>query len=318
MTVQIPTEKWVGKVHEVQLGATSAEGGTRKRTVIVGGESTLPFLHFEGEIPHRPAIAIEIWDKKPAEWSPALLKVWGDLVNDVRRWAERAVQIGADIIALKLTPSKGEEKGYRGVKETVKTVLEAVDVPLIVYGPGIPEADNEMLVEVAEAGDGERLALGLCEDKNYRTIVAACLAHGHIAIGRAPIDVNIQKQLNILISDMGLPLDRILMDPTTGSLGYGLEYTYSVMERLRLAALQGDRMTQMPMICTVGEEAWRVKESKIPEGVPTAWGEFETRGVAWETITAATLLTAGADIVVLRHPQAVEAVKQTIEDLIAH
>ena len=134
-------------------------------------------------------------------------------------------------------------------------------MPLIVYGPGTADKDNEVLVAVAEKTKGEQLALGLCEDKNYRTIVAAALGNGHVVIAQTPIDVNLAKQLNILISDMGLPLERVLMDPNTGALGYGLEYTYSVMERLRLAALMGDAMTQQPMICTAGEEAWRQKEA---------------------------------------------------------
>ena len=145
---------------------------------------------------------------------------------------------------------------------TVERVLAAVPVPLIVYGPGSADKDNEVLVAVAEKTKGEQLALGLCEDKNYRTIVAAALGNGHAVIAQTPIDVNLAKQLNILISDMGLPLERVLMDPNTGALGYGLEYTYSVMERLRLAALMGDTMTQQPMICTAGEEAWRQKEGR--------------------------------------------------------
>ena len=154
------------------------------------------------------------------------------------------------------------------------------------YGPGSADKDNEVLVAVAEKTKGEQLALGLCEDKNYRTIVAAALGNGHAVIAQTPIDVNLAKQLNILISDMGLPLERVLMDPNTGALGYGLEYTYSVMERLRLAALMGDSMTQQPMICTAGEEAWRQKEGRAESDVPEAWGALAERGVAWEITTA--------------------------------
>ncbi len=179
---------------------------------------------------------------------------------------------------------------------TVERVLAAVPVPLIVYGPGAADKDNEVLVAVAEKTKGEQLALGLCEDKNYRTIVAAALGNGHAVIAQTPIDVNLAKQLNILISDMGLPLERVLMDPNTGALGYGLEYTYSVMERLRLAALMGDTMTQQPMICTAGEEAWRQKEARAEGDVPEAWGALAERGVAWEVATATTVLEAGADI----------------------
>ncbi len=139
---------------------------------------------------------------------------------------------------------------------------------------------------MAEAAKGERLLLGICEDKNYRTIVATAMANGHLVTARTPMDVNLAKQLNILISDMGLPLDRVVMDPTTGALGYGIEYGYSVMERLRLAALQGDAMTQLPMLITPGFEAWKTKESKVGVGVPEAWGDWKERAINWETLTA--------------------------------
>jgi acetyl-CoA decarbonylase/synthase complex subunit delta len=155
----------------------------------------------------------------------------------------------------------------------------------------------------------------VCEDKNYRTIVAAALAHGHLVDSRTPMDVNLSKQLIILIKDMGMPLERIIMDPSTGALGYGIEYGYSVMERLRLAALGGDGMTQQPMLVTVGEEAWKVKESKVGEGVPAAWGEWKERATNWETLTAASLVESGADILVLRHPETVKRVKAMIAEL---
>jgi acetyl-CoA decarbonylase/synthase complex subunit delta len=157
----------------------------------------------------------------------------------------------------------------------------------------------------------------LCEDKNYRTIVAAALASDHLVIARTAMDVNLAKQLNILISDMGLPLERILMDPTCAGVGYGMEYGYSVMERLRLAALQGDSMTQLPMIVTVGFEAWRQKESKFGEGVPEAWGDWKERAINWETVTAATLIESAADIVVLRHPESVRRIHTMIDELMA-
>ena len=318
VAVEIPMEKWTGKVREVRLGATREEGGSRGSVVTVGGESTLPFLHFEGAIPNPPAIAVEIEDQRP-NWPAPLAKAWGRVMDDPVAWAQAAVAAGAKIVALTLSSASpdGANRSADQVAETVKQVLAAVPAPLIVYGPGQAEKDNEVLVRVAEVAAGERIAIGICEQSNYRTIVAGALAHGQIVIGRAPIEINIQKQLNILISDMGLPLDRVLMDPTTGALGYGLEYTYSVMERLRLAALQGDGMCQLPIICTVGYEAWRAKESKAVEGVPEAWGDLEARGIAWEVLTATTLLEAGADILVMRHPTAVAQVQQAIDRLMA-
>ncbi len=320
VTVQIPVEKWNGTVRTVKLGATKAEGGTRTSTVTVGGASTLPFLHFEGSIPNKPVIAIQIQDTEPADWSPVLREAWGDVTKDVTAWAQKAVEYGADVIALNLRsahPDSGN-KGPDEIGATVKRVLEAVGVPLIIYGPGVAEKDNEVLVRAAEVAAGERVALGLCEQNNYRTIVAACMANGHLVINRAPIDVNIQKQMSILVSDMGLPLDRILADPTTGALGYGLEYCFSVGERLRLSALAGDSMTQMPVICTIGEEAWKAKESKVSQGVPEAWGNIEKRGLAWEAVTATALLNAAADILVLRHPKTVELMKKTINQLMVN
>jgi len=317
VTVDIPKENWSGKVREVTLGATSSNGGTRGKEVVIGGAATLPFLHFEGKIPHRPVVAIEIADQAPT-WPQPLLEAWGDAVQDPAVWAKKAEAAGADLLLLQL---HGEEtvtaEDSKKAAATVKTVLAASALPLIVKGPGQAEADNALLVPVCEAAAGERIVVGSCEDKNYRTIVAAALANGHSVIAQTPIDVNLAKQLNILISDMRMDLSRVLMDPTTGALGYGLEYTYSVMERLRLAALSGDGMTQQPMIITAGEEAWRQKEARVGEGVPAEWGDWKHRGVIWETLTATTLIESGADIVVVRHPETVRLVKKTIDSLMA-
>jgi acetyl-CoA decarbonylase/synthase complex subunit delta len=194
-------------------------------------------------------------------------------------------------------------------------VLAATGLPLAVFGPGQAEIDNTLMVPISDATKGERLLLGLCEDKNYRTIVASAMANGHVVNARTAMDVNLAKQLNILINDMGLPLDRIVMDPTTGALGYGFEYGYSVMERLRLAALQGDSMTQMPMLVTPGEECWKTKESKVGDDVPAEWGDWLERGITWETLTSVMLIESGADVVVLRHPESVRRTHQAIKDL---
>ncbi len=314
--VEVPIEKWQGAVREVTLGA-SGDGGTRTAPVTVGGETTLPFLHFEGAMPHRPAVAAEVSDTYPGDWSPVLLEALNDSAHDPAAWAKAAVDAGADLVAFKLRSAHPEhgDAGADACVDAVKTVLGAVGVPLIVYGPGQPDKDNEVLVAVAEATKGERLALANCEEKNYRTIVAAALGNGHLVVAQTPIDVNLAKQLNILISDMGLSLDRVLMDPNTGALGYGVEYTYSVMERLRLAALMGDTMTQQPMICTVGEEAWRQKEARAAEGVPAAWGELATRGLVWEVTTATALLHAGADVLVLRHPRSIGVMRAAVDAL---
>ncbi len=317
MPIEIPKDKWPGSIRAVTVGATSAEGGTRAKSVTIGGQTSIPYLHYEAlsgaEAPNKPVIAIEIKSRKPDDWSPLLAEVWGEAMAEPAQWAKKAEEVGADIIVVALTLADSPEDAVR----VIKSVLSGTGLPLILWGPGQAEKDNELLVPVSEATKGEKIVLGICEDKNYRTIVATAMANGHLVQARTPMDVNLSKQLNILISDMGMPKDRILMDPTTGALGYGIEYGYSVMERLRLAALQGDAMTQLPMIVTPGFEAWKTKESKVGVGVPEGWGDWKARAINWETLTAIALVESGADIVVLRHPESVKRVKDAIEELVA-
>lgn len=313
MPIEIPKDKWPGSVKQVTIGATAAEGGTRAGSVTIGGQTTLPYMQFEAPTPNTPVVAIEIKSCKPEDWSPLLADVWGEAMNDPAQWAKKAEEAGADLLVLALTLEDTPDDAVK----VVKSVLGATGLPLVVWGPGQADKDNELLVPVAEATKGEKLVLGICEDKNYRTIVATAMANSHLVQARTPMDVNLAKQLNILITDMGLPADRIVMDPTTGALGYGIEYGYSVMERLRLAALQGDAMTQLPMMVTPGFEAWKAKESKVGDGVPEAWGDWSARGIHWETLTAIALVESGADIVVLRHPESVKRVKEALAELMA-
>jgi acetyl-CoA decarbonylase/synthase complex subunit delta len=315
--VKLATEAWDGVVREVTLGATEQEGGTRTKTVTIGGETTMPFMHFEGEIPHKPVVAVEIQNRRPDDWSELLVEEWGGVMDDPADWAKAAEEAGADVILLTLTntDAEGNPTTPEQAVEAVQKVLKATGLPLIVFGPGQPELDNELLIAVSDACAGERLLLGLCEEKNYRTIVASALANDHLVVARTAMDVNLAKQLNILISDMGLPLDRVVMDPTTGALGYGFEYGYSVMERLRIAALQGDGMTQLPMLVTPGEECWKAKESKVGDDVPEEWGDWETRAINWETVTSVMLVESGADLVILRHPESVKRTHEAINDL---
>jgi acetyl-CoA decarbonylase/synthase complex subunit delta len=319
MAVEIPKEKWSGTVREVTLGATREQGGTRTCTLTVGGETAMPHHAFEGSFPHPPALALEVRDRKPTDWSPLLLQAWGAAMDDPAAWAKAAEQAGAELIFLTLsaTLADGKANTAANARAVVRKVLEATGLPLAVIGPGQAEIDNELIVAAAEEGKGERLLIGTCEDKNYRTIVAGALANDHVVQSKTPMDVNLSKQLVILIHDMGLPLERIIMDPTTGALGYGIEYGYSVMERLRLAALQGDSMTQQPLIVTPGEEGWKVKEAKVGEGVPAAWGDWNRRALNWEALTANALIYAGADIIVLRHPETLRRLRGVVDALMA-
>jgi acetyl-CoA decarbonylase/synthase complex subunit delta len=319
MPVDIPKEKWTGAVRSITIGATPDEGGTRTRAVTIGGHTTLPFLDFEGEVPNRPIVVVEIKSRRPDDWSPLLLEAWGEAANDPASWAKAAEEAGADMVLLSLSPTDAEGQTITPEKAVAaaKAVQAATSLPMGVFGPGQAEVDNTVMVAVAEALKGERALLGVCEDKNYRTVVATALANDHLVDSRTPMDVNLAKQMIILIHDMGMPLERIIMDPTTGALGYGIEYGYSVMERLRIAALQGDVMTQSPMLVTPGEEAWKAKEAKVGQGVPEEWGDWEERAINWETLTAIALIESGADVLVLRHPESVKRVKAAIADLTA-
>jgi acetyl-CoA decarbonylase/synthase complex subunit delta len=318
MPIEFPKDTWSGAVQVVTIGATADDGGTRTSTVTIGGEKTLPFMHFEAETPHRPAIAIEIKDHRPEDWSPLLHDTWGEVIDDPGKWAKAAEEAGADLILLTLSldDKDGNPNTPEAVVAATKAALEGTGLPLMVFGPGQAEMDNELLVPVADASQGERVVLGICEDKNYRTIAAAAMANDHLVNARAPMDVNLSKQLNILIKDAGLPFERVLMDPTTGALGYGIEYGYSVMERLRLAALRGDAMTQSPMVVVVGHETWKTKEAKVGQDVPATWGDWLERSITWEAVTAVTLIEAGADIVVLRHPESLKRVRAVIDNLV--
>ena len=315
--LKIAKENWDGKVLEVVLGATEEEGGTRSKTVTVGGETAMPFMHFEGAFPRRPVVAIEIANRRPDDWPELLVEAWGEVMDDPAAWAKAAEEAGADVVFMniQLNDADGSPTTPEQAVEGVQAALQGSGLPLIVFGPGQPDADNEILQAVSDACKGERLLLGVCEEKNYRTIVASALANDHLVIARTAMDVNLAKQLNILINDMGMPLERVIMDPTTGALGYGFEYGYSVMERLRIAALQGDKMTQLPMLVTPGEECWKAKEAQVGVDVPGAWGDWKTRAIQWETLTSIMLIESGANIVVLRHPESVKRTFAAIQDL---
>lgn len=311
-------EKYRSKVGEVVLGATAEQGGTRAYTITVGGESTLPYLHFEGEIPNRPVVALEVWDVAPSDWNPCFGPFYGDVFNNPAAWAKKCVEeFGADLIVLRL---KGADPDIKDASpedcaKVVKDVLAAVGCPLIVIGCGKAEKDSQVLPAVAEAAAGENLLLGVAEQENYKSLTAACMVHKHNIIAQSPIDINICKQLNILITEMNLPANRIVIDPTIAALGYGIEYGYSIMERARNGALGGDAMLAMPTIGNVGFEAWRTKEANASAADFPGWGEQETRGILWEATTATALLQSGLDILVMRHPKAVKLIKQNIDEL---
>ena len=318
MSIPDAKEKWSGQVNTVVLGATKSEGGTRGRTVTIGGQCGIPFLSFDGDVPNPPVIALDVLDTEPTEWPKPLAEVYGDVWSDPAAWAQRVKELGADLVNLRLVgihPDEGDRSPEQAV-DTVKAVLAAVDLPLIVWGCDVPQKDQQVMPKVAEVLQGENCLLGAATEGEYRTLTAAAQAYGHKLIALAPCDINKQKQVNILVSDMGYPVEDIVIYPSTASLGYGMEYIYSILERGRLAALSGDKLMAPPVILDVGYEAWRAKEARSGDEVAEIWGPAAERGSAWEAVTATDLLQGGADLLVMRHPRAMEVVRNTINELV--
>jgi len=314
----MPVEQWSGAVLEVVIGATAESGGTRGRTVKVGGAATLPFLQYEGSPGHRPVIAMEVLDRPRESWADALEAVYGEVKHDPAAWARKCEQeFGADLICLRFEGANpdGLNRSPAECCEIARRVAEAVTVPLILWGSGNADKDSNLWPELSPALAGERCVLASATEDNYRTIAACSLADKHVVLTEAPLDINIQKQVNILVSEMGVKPQDIIMYQTTGALGYGIEYAYSIYERSRLAALDGDAMLKFPMVSLVGSEAWKTKESTAAAEDAPDWGDLTRRGILWEAATASVLLQGGTDILIMWHPEAVKMVRATIDEL---
>ncbi len=306
-------ESYSGAVKEITLGQGN-------KAVTVGGETGYPFYHFEGKMPRKPRIAMEIWDIEPTDWPAAALAPFKDVAADPAAWAKKCVETyGAELIVLQLksTDPNGDNASPEQAAATVKKVLDAIEVPLVVWGTANHEKDEAVLKQISEACQGKNLVLGPVEDKNHKGIGASVMAYGHAIISSSPIDVNLAKQVNILLENLGVSMNKVIVDPTTGGLGYGLEYSYSVMERLRMAALQqGDDKLQLPIINNLGNEIWKCKEAKQSvEEAPTL-GDPEKRGILMEAVGAVCYLVAGSDVLIMRHPEAIRMVKAFIDLMI--
>lgn len=313
MAYIVPKETYNGKVLDVDFGKGD-------KALTIGGENALPFLSFEGKIPNKPVIAYEIQDTAPEDWPDTVKDQYADVSSDAVKWAQHCQNVlKARAIALRLisTHPDRDNRSPEEAAKTVKNVLSSVSIPLIALGSNNVEKDASVLVAVAEAASGHNCIIGKAQEGNYKTIVAAALAHNHKLIAMSELDINLAKQLNILITQMGFNKERLITDPMCSALGYGLEYTYSVMERIRLAALlQNDATMQPPIVGDVGMYVWKIKEVTALETDMPQWGALENRGIAWEASTATAMLTAGANLLIMRHPKAIAVVEKVIGELI--
>jgi acetyl-CoA decarbonylase/synthase complex subunit delta len=311
MAFVAPKESFSGKVFEVSIGTD--------KVAKFGGENVLPFHSFEGNVPNKPLIAYEIQDVPPDDWPETVKAVYEGVSQDPVNWAKYCQDtLNAQAIALRLigTHPDRENRSAEEAAKTVKDVLSAISVPLIILGSNHVEKDSSILVAVSEAAKGKNCIIGKAQEGNYKTVVAAALANNHKLIAMSELDINLSKQLNILITQMGFDKEKLITDPMCSALGYGLEYTYSVMERIRLAALtQNDATMQPPMLADVGMYVWKVKETQASESDLPLWGSMKERGIAWETVTAGALLMAGAELLIMRHPDAVKSIEKFIEEL---
>jgi acetyl-CoA decarbonylase/synthase complex subunit delta len=314
LAFEFPKQPYSGKI-----GTTTI--GTGKTALTLGGEESYPFYVFEGKMPNPPKIAMEIWDYDPSkDWPAAAVEPFKDVISSPEAWAKKCVKdYGADLVVLQLKSidPNGMDRKADEAAAVAKKVIDAVDVPVVVWGTANNQKDEEVLKKISETCQGKNVSLSPVEEGNHKGVGASALAYGHLIVASSPIDVNLAKQLNILLGNLGVAGNKIVIDPTTGGLGYGLEYSYSVMERIRMAALtQEDEKLQIPMISNVGNEIWKSKEAgQSIDDAPTL-GDPEKRGVMMESVAATCYLLAGSDVVILRHPESVRLVRSFIDRMV--
>ncbi|MEJ2740189.1 MAG: acetyl-CoA decarbonylase/synthase complex subunit delta [Dehalococcoidia bacterium] len=298
MDYKAPLETYNGKVVEVVLGKGDA-------ALKVGGENVLPLHFFEGEIQNKPRVALEVYDIDPQNWAEWVRQPFEGVMDDPIAWAKKCVEYGAEIVCIRLmsTDPAGDNGPADKAAETVKKVVEAVKVPVIVYGSGDETKDIEVLTKVAEMCKGDNLLLGPVVKENFEPISKAALENGHCIIAQTPLDINLEKELNVKLLKT-FPPDKIVIDPLSSGLGYGVEYSFTIMERTKqIGIIFGDATMQMPIIADLGGENWKTKQAK----------ESKEQGILWETTAATSLLLAGANILVLRHPESLALIKEEID-----
>lgn len=299
MEYREPVESYTGVVREVTIGVG-------KKSLKIGGENILP-LHFfdQGSSPNPARYALEVVDMRPDDWPEHALEPFKDVASDPIEWAKRCQSFGVDAVSLFLMSTDPAVKNApaEGAARLTREVAEAIDLPLIVYGSGDEKKDAEVLPRVAEVCRGLNLLIGPVLKENYEVVGRAILDNGHCAIAQSPLDINLLKELNVKLSKF-FPPERIVIDPLSSALGYGMEYSFSLIERVKqIGIMTKDSMTMMPIIANLADECWKTKQAK----------ESKKQGLLWEGITALSLLLAGANILVLRHPETLRLIRETVE-----
>ncbi|MGB3458907.1 MAG: CO dehydrogenase/acetyl-CoA synthase subunit delta [Halobacteriota archaeon] len=317
---EVAKAAWTGKIEEVTIGATSADGGTRESTVTIGGEKSLPFYNFDHQMPYPPVISVDCFDM-PIPLAKAVRGFYEDVMEDPGEWAKKNVrEFGADMVTIHLisTDPTIKDTSAKEAAKTVEDVLQAVKVPIVIGGSGNPDKDPAVLEAAAEAAAGERCLIASANlNMDYERIAKAAQDNGHVILSWTQLDINAQKTLNRYLFKLGVPREDIVIDPTTAALGYGLDYAFTNIERMRIAALKGDTDLAFPISCGV-TNAWGARESWM-KGSPLAedsdWGPAAYRGPLYEIITGLTLGLAGGDMFMMMHPKAATAVKRVTQML---
>jgi acetyl-CoA decarbonylase/synthase, CODH/ACS complex subunit delta len=307
-----------GKIREVILGATKADGGSRSKAITIGGATTPAYADVHIPPAHPPAISLDVFDMKVS--LPRVLREHvADVMEDPAEWARMNVKkFGADIVTIHLmsTDPLFRDTSPRQAAKTVEEILQAVDVPLIIGGCGDPKKDAAVFAEVAAMASGERLLLNsvtldMAEAKTLGTVAAAARDHGHLLLAFTGLELNNAKELNRRLYEY-IPPEQIVMDLTTVALGYGLEYSFTIHERARYAALMGDIELAHPVI-SAATNAWAAREAWM--AMAPEYGPRELRGPVWETLNALTLLLAGVDLFMMMHPASVLTLRDAIHRL---
>ncbi|RCV63766.1 acetyl-CoA decarbonylase/synthase complex subunit delta [Methanophagales archaeon] len=317
---EVAKAAWTGKIEEVTLGATTSDGGTRESTVTIGGEKSLPFYNFDSQMPHPPVISVDCFDM-PIPLAKAVRGFYDDVMEDPGEWAKKNVrEFGADMVTIHLisTDPMIKDTSARDAAKTVEDVLQAVKVPIVIGGSGNPDKDPAVLEAAAEAAAGERCLIASANlNMDYERIAKAAQDNGHVILSWTQLDINAQKTLNRYLFKLGVPREDIVIDPTTAALGYGLDYAFTNIERMKIAALKGDTDLAFPISCGV-TNAWGARESWMkdsPLAEDSDWGPAAYRGPLYEIITGLTLGIAGGDLFMMMHPEAAAAIKRVTQML---